>query len=61
MIYGREVREDELLDGLDAVSLEDVQNLAQRIFDFDRVSLSVVGTVGKKSEYTALLKDKIDK
>ena len=57
MIYGREVSEDELLKGLDAVTIEDVKALAQRIFDFGTVSLSVVGTIGKKSEYSALLKE----
>ena len=58
MIYGREVSEDELIEGIDSVSLEDVQKLAQRIFDFNTASLSVVGTIGKKSEYAGLLKDK---
>lgn len=61
MIYGREVSEDELIEGIDSVNSEDVQALAQRVFDFDTASLSVVGTIGKKSEYTALLKDKTDK
>lgn len=56
MVYGREVSEDELIEGIDSVTLDDVQKLAQRIFDFDTASLSVVGTIGKKSEYTALLK-----
>lgn len=56
MIYGREVSEDELLKGLDEVTANDVQALAQRVFDFGTVSLSVVGTIGKKSDYSALLK-----
>ena len=56
MIYGREVSEDELIEGIDLVTSEDVRKLANRVFDYSRGTLSAVGNVARKSEYASLLK-----
>ena len=46
---------DEVIAAYDAVTAEDVRALAGQIFDFDRVSLSVVGRTGDEGYYKTLL------
>lgn len=55
MTYGREVTEDELVAGLDAVTQADVQALAQRLLDFEQVSFSAVGNVDSEEAYRMVL------
>ena len=45
----------ELIDRYNRVSENDVLQLARRILDFDRMSVSAVGRVGKAEEYQQLL------
>lgn len=47
---------DEIIRNYDAVTGEQVRALAQRIFDFERMSLSAVGRVRPVEEYQKLLK-----
>ena len=56
MIYGRDVSENELIEGIDSVTSEDIRQLANRVFDYSRGALSAVGNVARKSEYASLLK-----
>jgi len=57
MIYGREVGEDELIEGIESVTLEDIKRLAGKVLDYNKAALSAVGNVAKKSEYLALLEN----
>ena len=57
MVYGREVSEDELIEGINSVRREDIARLANRVFVPEKTSFSAVGAVAKKSEYLALLQD----
>jgi hypothetical protein len=47
---------DQIIANYDAVTGEQVRELAGRIFDFDRISLSAVGRVRPVEEYRNLLK-----
>ena len=47
---------DEMLERYDAVTGEQVRALAQKIFDFKALSLSVVGRTGSAEEYQKILK-----
>ena len=42
---------DEIIQGYDAVTREGVQSLAQELFRFDRMALSVVGRVSDRDDY----------
>ena len=46
---------DQIIAAYDAVTQAQVQDLAQEIFDFSRVSLSAVGRVRTVEEYQALI------
>lgn len=46
----------EVQERYDAITGEQVRDLAQQIFDFSRISLSAVGRVREKEAYAALLK-----
>ena len=51
MVYGRDVSEDELIEGINSVTREDLRRLAERVFDRKKLSFSAVGNVSKKAEY----------
>jgi len=53
MREGRLVSADEVVEALRTVTLEEVQALAERVFDFSRASISVVGTPQKRGFYNA--------
>lgn len=55
MTYGRHVSEDELTEGVDAVTKEDVQELACRLLDFSQASFSAVGQVDTEDAYRKTL------
>lgn len=55
MTYGRHVSEDELVAGVDAVTKEDVKDLACRLLDFSQVSFSAVGQVDSEDAYRKTL------
>ncbi len=48
---------DELIAGYDSVTADDIQSLARRIFDFEKISISVVGRLATPDEYRSALKD----
>lgn len=52
---GRPMSTEEVVAAYDAVTKEQVRDLAQQIVRPDLASLSVVGTVGKEAEYRKLL------
>jgi len=51
MVYGREITPEEIAAGYEAVTLEDVKELANLIFDFDKMSLAAVGKISEIDEY----------
>lgn len=51
MVYGREITPEEIAAGYEAVTLEDVKELANLIFDFDKMSLAAVGKISPIEEY----------
>ncbi len=55
MTYGRHVSEDELTEGVDAVTKEAVQELACRLLDFSQASFSAVGQVDDEAAYRKTL------
>lgn len=56
MFFDRAPELEEVVAMYDAVTAEDIAQLARRIFDFDRASLCAVGQVGDASYYTDLLR-----
>ena len=56
LLSGSITTPDEIIQNYDAVTAEQVKDLARRIFDFDAVSLSAVGQVRSKTEYKKLVK-----
>lgn len=55
LLNGSITTPDEIIQNYDAVTAEQVKDLACRIFDFDAISLSAVGQVRSKTEYKKLL------
>lgn len=55
LLNGQVPDPDGIIAGYDAVTREDVRQLAEEIFDFSQVSLSAVGRVGRPEEYQAKL------
>ncbi len=55
LLLGRVDSPDEILAGYDAVTREQVHELAQELFRFDRLSLSAVGRVAAAEEYREML------
>jgi len=56
LTYGRYIPEDEIVAGLDAVTLEDVTTLARETLDFGRMTFAAVGNIGEEAAYMGLLK-----
>lgn len=56
LLTGSITTPDEMLERYDAVTGEQVKDLARRIFDFSRMSLSAVGRVKTAEEYQALFR-----
>ncbi len=52
---GQVLSSEQIIAAYDAVTREGVRDLAQRLFDFNRMSLSAVGRVSPAEEYQALL------
>lgn len=55
-IYGKAITSEEIEQGFDSVTAEQVQKLACEIFDFDNMSLSAVGKISTEEEYKASAK-----
>ncbi len=55
LLNGSITTPDEMLERYNAVTAQEVRELAQRIFDFGRMSLSAVGRVRTPEEYRATL------
>lgn len=49
----------QIIEAYDKVTPEAVLDLARKIFDFSRASISVVGKVAPKEEYTAFLQSRV--
>ena len=54
-LYGQVLEVDELLERYDAVTREQVRELAQEMFRPDMASLSAVGQVGEPEDYARWL------
>lgn len=54
-VYGRQISEEEISRGFDSVTRQQVHEMAQRIFDFSRMSFSAVGKVREEIEYKKVL------
>ena len=55
LLQGRPLTTDEVIAAYNAVTAEDVQNLAQALFQFPKAALSVVGRVGGQEDYLPYL------
>ena len=55
ILQGEVLNEDEIIAAYDAVTCQDVQELARELFRFENAALSAVGRVGTQAEYQALL------
>ena len=55
LFYGKVMSERDILEAYDAITCDEILALARRVFDFQKVSLSVVGQVGSKAHYQTLL------
>ena len=51
LLQGRPLTTQEVIDAYDAVTVEEVRDLAQSLFDFRQASLSAVGRVGDEESY----------
>ena len=56
LFTGQVLTAEEVIAAYDAVTAEDVRRMAQRVLDFERVSLSAVGRVGTEEHYRDLLR-----
>ena len=55
LLYGFVLEQDDLLDAYDAVTVLQLRELAEQIFDFSQISLSAVGRVAPAEEYAKRL------
>ena len=55
ILQGEVLDEDQIIAAYDAVTREDVRELARELFRFENAALSAVGRVGSEAEYQALL------
>ena len=55
LLYGSVLEQDDILDAYDAVTVPQLRQLAEQIFDFSQLSLSAVGRVPPAEEYAQLL------
>ena len=55
MFFERAPELDEVMAMYDAVTADDIAQLARRIFDFDQASICAVGQVGDEDYYKKLL------
>ena len=55
ILQGEVLDEDQIIAAYDAVTREDVRELARELFRFENAALSAVGRVGSQAEYQALL------
>lgn len=56
MFFGKTLELEEVMALYDAVTAEDISQLARRIFDFDQASICAVGQVNDAEYYTKLLR-----
>ena len=56
MFFGKTLELEEVMALYDAVTAEDIAQLARRIFDFDQASICAVGQVNDAEYYTKLLR-----
>lgn len=56
MIFGHAQTPEEAVAKLEAVTLEDIHQLARELLDFEKMSFSAVGNVSKPEEYLALFR-----
>lgn len=54
--YGRNISEEEIVAGLEAVTGDDVLALAGEIFSFDSMSFSAVGDISPQQQYMDVIK-----
>lgn len=59
LMLGRVLSTDEVLKRYAAVTREDIRRLAERVFDFDQVSLSAVGRVADEGQYREILQGSV--
>ncbi|MCD8355049.1 MAG: insulinase family protein [Clostridia bacterium] len=57
MFFGKTLELEEVMALYDAVTADDIANLARRIFDFDQASICAVGQVGDEAYYEKLLRE----
>ena len=55
LLYGSVLEQDDILDAYDAVTVPQLRQMAEQIFDFSQLSLSAVGRVPPAEEYAQLL------
>ena len=55
LLYGSVLEQDDILDAYHAVTVPQLRQLAEQIFDFSQLSLSAVGRVPPAEEYAQLL------
>ncbi len=57
--FGRQFTPDEIIEHIDAVTLEDIQHVAQTIVDPDSLSLTMLGNLKRPAISTEMLKEAI--
>lgn len=55
LLYGFVLEQDDILDAYDAVTVRQLRELAEQIFEFSQLSLSAVGRVAPAEEYAKRL------
>lgn len=56
MFFGHTPELEEIMEKYDAITADDIAQLAQQCFDFDQASLCAVGRVGETDHYMELLR-----
>lgn len=56
LLFGKVSSEDELITGIEGVTLDEIKEIARELFEPSRASICAVGKVGRKSLYCDLIK-----
>lgn len=57
LLLNEEITDDSIIEGVRAVTLEDVKRVAEKYFDISRMSFTAVGKVSEKEKYRKIIEE----
>ena len=57
LLLGEEITDDSIIEGVRAVTLEDVKRVAEKYFNISEMSFTAVGKVSEKEKYRKIIEE----